>query len=124
MRTIAIVFALAVLGGTAPAAPYGRLSSAVLVFAAALVVLLAACLVSGWLSSELRTLMRMAGSGPAAVPAPVPASAFRPARVGRPRRVASAPQASAPRSRPSYPVPINESLPLATATAAGHYHAR
>jgi len=112
MRTIAIVFALAVVGATAPAAPYGlgRLSLALLVFGAALIVLLAACLVTGWFLSELRTLMRMPSGGPAGGwPSPVVRSAFRLARTlsadGR-RRVARVPQASVSRSRSPYPVRI------------------
>ena len=113
MRTIAIVFALTVVGGAAPAAPYdrGHLSTAVLVFAAALVVLLGACLVSGWLLWELRTLMRTARSrsAPAGMmmPAPVSQPALWPARslpVDRPRRVAT----SAP---PSERFPIKANVP-------------
>jgi len=131
MRTIAIVFALTVVGGAAPAAPYGRgyLSTALLVFAAALVVLLAACLVSGWLVWELRTLMRMARSrsGPAGMPAPAAQPSLLPARsfaMGRPRRVATrAPQASASRSRPAYPR-TDDNRPPDTATPGGRYHVR
>lgn len=82
MRTIAIVFALTVVGGAAPTAPYDRgyLSIAVLVLAAALVALLATCLVSGWLLWELRTFMRMARYGPAGMPAPFLQPALWPAR--------------------------------------------
>ena len=112
MRTIAIVFALTVVGGAAPAGPYdrGHLSTAVLVFAAALVVLLAACLASGWLLWELRTLMRTARSRSAPaemIPAPVAQPALWPARslpAGRPRRVAT----SAP---PSERFPIKANVP-------------
>ncbi len=112
MRTIAIVFALTVVGATAPTAWYGlgHLSTALLAFTAALVIFLAACLVSGWLLSELGTLMRTASGGPAGgAPTPVARSASRLARfslVGHPRPVARAPHASASGSAPSYPVPI------------------
>jgi hypothetical protein len=73
MRTIAIVFALALIAGTAPAAPYTRdhLSTAVLLFTAALAVLLAACLVSGWRLFDVRALTRVSKGTPASGPTPV-----------------------------------------------------
>lgn len=108
MRTISIVFALAVVGGTAPAASYapGHLSLALLVFAAALAVFLTTCLVSGWFLSELRTLMRQRSGDPVAR-APLAAWLVYSSPVGRRRLAARAPEASAsPRSRPSQPVPV------------------
>src|SRR5262245_20779326 len=113
MRTIAIVFALAVVGGLAPAAQYGRgnLSPALLVFAAALVGLLAACLMSGWLLGEARTLTRMANGGPPGNPTPMSRSAVPPALsalVGLPEVVAGGAEAGALQSRPPYSVAINE----------------
>jgi hypothetical protein len=62
MRRIAILLALTVIGGAVPAASFGprHLVAAVLVFAAALVALLATCVASGWLLCERRTLNRMA----------------------------------------------------------------
>jgi hypothetical protein len=73
MRTIAIVFALALIAGTAPAAPYTRdhLSTAVLLFTAALAVLLAASLVSGWRLFDMRALTRVSKGTPASGPTPV-----------------------------------------------------
>jgi hypothetical protein len=107
MRTISIIFALAVVGGTAPAAPHGGLghvSLALLVFTAALAVLLSTCLVRGWLLSELRTLMRQPSGHPAGR-APSPAARLaHSSSADRRGRVSRAPQASA--SRPSYTVPI------------------
>jgi len=72
MRTLAIVFGLAVVGGIAPAAPVSRgyLSTAVLLFAASLLVFLAGCVMAGWLVSERRTIARMASAGRAAMPTP------------------------------------------------------
>ena len=66
MRTIAILFVLAVIGAALPAASlgYGLLPTAILLFACALGGLLAACLVSGWLLCERRTLGRMTGESP------------------------------------------------------------
>ena len=66
MITIAILFALAVIGAAAPAASVGPdlLLTAVLLFVCALAGLLAACLASGWLRSERRTLSHMAGKSP------------------------------------------------------------
>ena len=72
MRTIAILFVLAVIGAALPAASlgHGLLPTAVLLFACALAGLLAACLVSGWLLCERRTLGRMTGESPILVPSP------------------------------------------------------
>ena len=78
MRTIAIVFALAVVGGIAPAVPFGggHAPAAVMLFAAALVMFVAGCVVTGWLLSERRTLVRMAASR--RVEAPMPSAAPAP----------------------------------------------
>jgi len=64
MRTIAIVFALAVVGAAAPAAPndLGHLFIALLGFSVTLLAFLGACLVSGWLLAELRRLVPRAGA--------------------------------------------------------------
>src|SRR5262245_31071386 len=90
MRKIAIVFALAVVGGTAPAASFGAgyVSTAVLLFAAGLAVFLAACLVSGWLVFEHRVVRRMAGARPAGVSAPVTEAPAHALPAGRLRWVA------------------------------------
>jgi hypothetical protein len=79
VRTISILFALAVIGAAAPAASlgHGLLPTAVLLFACALAGLLAACLVTGWLLCERRTLGRMTGESP--IPVPSPAAQSTPA---------------------------------------------
>jgi hypothetical protein len=117
MRTIAILFTLAVVGGAAPAASFGlgHLPVAVLLFAAALVVFLAACLASGWLLFEHRTLVRAAGGRVVGMPGAVARSAFgrtSPVPLGRPRWVGRAPQALGSRAMPSYPVPGQDSPTL------------
>jgi hypothetical protein len=111
MRTIAIVFALAVIGAIAPAAPYGRghLSTAVLLFAAALVALLGACLVSGWRSFESRALARIATVAPAGPAIP----AFQPERraatpIWIPVAAARASRASAAATTAWYARPVAE----------------
>src|SRR5262245_12922828 len=82
MRTISIVFVLTLVAGIAPAAPYTReyLSTAVLLFTAALAGLLASCLVTGWRLSDLRALTHVSKGAPASGPIPATWPAVRPVR--------------------------------------------
>ena len=82
MRTIAILSVLTLVAGIAPAAPYTReyLSTAVLLFTAALAGLLASCLVIGWRLSDLRALTHVSKGAPASGPIPATWPALRPVR--------------------------------------------
>src|SRR5262245_2960668 len=76
MRTIAILFALVVIGAAAPLASmhHGTLPTAILLFTGAVVTLQSACLTAGWLLYERRISSRTASRGPIDVPVGAPAA--------------------------------------------------
>jgi hypothetical protein len=119
MRTIGILFTLAVVGGAAPAASLaqGYLPTAVLILAAALVMLLAACIASGWLLFERRALARVASGGPSAAPGAAVSGRTAPALAVRDRWALPGLHASGSPPTRSYVVPIDPGSSLDTRRA-------
>jgi len=100
MRTIAILFALTIVAGAAPAAASSLdyLAPTLLLFTTALAALLLGCLIVGWRVFEMRT--RMVPSSSASTRKPDPSS---PRQLGRSARgshaIAAAPYVERPDPR-------------------------
>ncbi len=96
MRTIAILFALVVIGAAAPLASHqSQLPTAILLFAGAIVALQSVCLAAGWLLYERRISSRTANLRLVRESIGAPATVASPVEV--PIRVAS--RAGTDRSR-------------------------
>jgi hypothetical protein len=103
MRTIAIVFALALVAAIAPAAPYvpDHISRVVVLFASAWIVLLMGCVAIGSRVFVRRSLTRVAERAPAAGPAIVALPTLpQPGRSVQPDRAAAAAYVAPTFSRP------------------------